>query len=658
MVKQPKYTMKLSLNVLNHLGLNLYSNVPAVLSEVVANAWDAEARNVEITIDSDNDRIEMIDDGYGMNLGDINDKYLNVGYMKRDVEGAISPNLKRHVMGRKGIGKLSLFSIANRIEIHSVKDGTKNGFLMTNAEIKRQIEENNGVYNPADIDVRRIKIAKGTKIILTGLKKRIKGADTDLRRRIARRFNIIGVRKDGSQTDSFQVKINGNSVTAQDRDYIKHIQFLWHIGDRKKEDFKVCKSLKEDMHFDGVLAGKEGHTISGWIGAVEKHGQLEEGNNAIVVMAWGKLIHEDMLSEYKEGGLYAKYLIGEITANFLDDDNLDDITTSNRQRVIEDDARYQSLKSYVYKLLKEIQGVWSEWRKKYATEKALKNPALKKWYESLPESSRDQAEKLFDKIESLPMDKDEDRGELYKYGILAFERLRVREGLANLDKLHSATDLRFAAIFNDLSDIEAVLYHDIATERVGVINAFAEVVDKHEKEKVIQLYLFKNLWLLHPSWERATENPRMEQTVTREFDKITAKLSKEEKAARYDIKYKTAAGKHIIIELKKAEIKIGTIQLVQQVKKYKDVLTKCLKDGGEATPVIEVICLLGHRLEEYEDAEFVKDQLRSVNARVIPYDQLLKESFDAYSRYLAEQKKVAKLKQIIDEIAAFEYESA
>jgi hypothetical protein len=32
------YTMRLSLSVLDHLGRNLYSNVPAVLSEVVANA--------------------------------------------------------------------------------------------------------------------------------------------------------------------------------------------------------------------------------------------------------------------------------------------------------------------------------------------------------------------------------------------------------------------------------------------------------------------------------------------------------------------------------------------------------------------------------------------------------------------------------------------
>ena len=38
-----EYTMRLSLNVLDHLGLNLYSNIPAVISEVVANSWDADA---------------------------------------------------------------------------------------------------------------------------------------------------------------------------------------------------------------------------------------------------------------------------------------------------------------------------------------------------------------------------------------------------------------------------------------------------------------------------------------------------------------------------------------------------------------------------------------------------------------------------------------
>ena len=36
-------TIKISLAALEHLGMNLYSTIPAVLSEIVANAWDADA---------------------------------------------------------------------------------------------------------------------------------------------------------------------------------------------------------------------------------------------------------------------------------------------------------------------------------------------------------------------------------------------------------------------------------------------------------------------------------------------------------------------------------------------------------------------------------------------------------------------------------------
>ena len=53
-----KFIMSLSLNVLNHLGINLYSNIPAVLSEIVANSWDADAKRVDITIAEDQIIIE------------------------------------------------------------------------------------------------------------------------------------------------------------------------------------------------------------------------------------------------------------------------------------------------------------------------------------------------------------------------------------------------------------------------------------------------------------------------------------------------------------------------------------------------------------------------------------------------------------------------
>ncbi len=162
MSSKPSYTLTIDLNTLNHLGINLYSNIPAVISEVVANAWDADATTVSIEIDKKTHTVTIVDDGFGMSEDDINEKYLRVGYLKRERDFKITPVHRRHVMGRKGIGKLSLFSIANVIEVQSAKrkvDATrhkmgavleKNGFIMRAEKIRRAIEKQSGaaVYQP------------------------------------------------------------------------------------------------------------------------------------------------------------------------------------------------------------------------------------------------------------------------------------------------------------------------------------------------------------------------------------------------------------------------------------------------------------------------------------------------------------------------------
>ena len=108
-----------------------------MLSEVVANSWDADASHVNIEIEAKS--ITITDNGHGMDEVDINKKYLTVGYKKRD-DTKVTAIHNRPVMGRKGIGKLSLFSIADTIEIHTVKKGKKSGFKMYSDKIKSQIE--------------------------------------------------------------------------------------------------------------------------------------------------------------------------------------------------------------------------------------------------------------------------------------------------------------------------------------------------------------------------------------------------------------------------------------------------------------------------------------------------------------------------------------
>ena len=95
------YCMQIDLNVLHHLGFNLYSNIAAVLSEAVANAWDADASRINIDIPSDRSTITISDDGVGMTKDDINIKYLTVGYNRREGGNDRTPQ-GRPVMGRKG----------------------------------------------------------------------------------------------------------------------------------------------------------------------------------------------------------------------------------------------------------------------------------------------------------------------------------------------------------------------------------------------------------------------------------------------------------------------------------------------------------------------------------------------------------------------------
>ena len=70
--------IKLDMNVLNHLGIGLYSNTPAVLTEIIANGWDADAKEVHIDINDSDDEIIIRDNGIGMNHASLQDKFLTV----------------------------------------------------------------------------------------------------------------------------------------------------------------------------------------------------------------------------------------------------------------------------------------------------------------------------------------------------------------------------------------------------------------------------------------------------------------------------------------------------------------------------------------------------------------------------------------------------
>jgi len=645
--------MTLSLNILNHLGLNLYSNVPAVLSEVVANAWDADAENVEIKVYMSGKKIVIWDDGHGMDVSDANGKFLHVGYRRRDEGEEITPKHKRAVMGRKGIGKLSLFSIAKNIDVYSTKGAKKIGFRMVLDDIKEAIKQGTGTYKPQPIGVGTcpVLLRKGTCIVLTGLKKRLDSTHGDLRRRLARRFSIIG------KEHNFAIRIDGEPVTVSDRDYFGKMQFLWFYGTESAGYVGLCTNLQESQERPCSVPG--GSSIRGWIGTVAESGQLKdpvlkENLNKIVIMVRGKLAQEDILEEFSEGGLYSAYLMGEIHADFLDDDDEEDIATTSRQRVIEDDPRYQALKEFIYSELKHIQNKWSDLRDVEGAKKALQIPAINDWFKTLGQDNKKRAKALFGKIGRLTVDDEAERKDLLKHGVLAFETLRAKENLDALERVDAKDLSAFVKIFRDIDDIEATYYHQIVKVRIGVIQALREKIDSNARERVLQQHLYDHLWLLDPSWERVQATEYMEQQVATEFGKIDAKLTSKEKSGRVDIKYRTTSGKHLIIELKRAERSVTTYELQEQGDKYKGALKKILRDCGKGNEPIEVVCIVGRAPEDWGndpgERETSVQSMAAKNIRVVLYQELVENATKAYTDYLAKSKDVGRILTLIQQI--------
>lgn len=641
--------MTISLNALEHLGINLYSNIPAVLSEIVANAWDADAKKVIVTIDKASETITIEDNGTGMDRDGVVDRFLTVGFKRRDDMGDTTP-AGRKPMGRKGIGKLSIFSIAQVAEVYTTHASSKTAFRMDRDAIRKAISgKGQNTYKPRELtDWPGLK--KGTRIVLSGLSKTLSGMTVQgLKRRVARRFSVIGPKFD------FHVSVNGDAIGPEDRGYHNVMEYLWTYGDQS-EFAKACKNLARtaEARLPNIQTAltEAGLSLSGWIGTVSSPSQLkgEEGDNLnrLAVFMRGKLAQEDVLDDFAQKEIYADYVIGELHCEELDLDDHRDIATSSRQALQQDDPRFEALRRIVYTELRHIANRWSDWRRNDGAKAAAVIPAVSDWLAGLQGDTKKKAERWIGRLNTLRSPDDNDKKELLKASILAFESYRTKQDLDRLENFKDENICQILEIFRSIDDLELSYYGQIVKMRVGVINALQEKLKQNDKELILRDYIFEHLWLLDPAWER-TKGTEHAETLVREFLRENSdQLSAAEKKARIDIGYRTTSGKHVIVELKRASVAVPVDDLMKQIRKYRDGARRILAKTTYKDWPIEIICLLGTPPPEWNDAggtgrDGVIKTLATVDARIVFYNELLTNAQQAYADFLEEHIKVDKL---------------
>lgn len=650
---QPVYELTVDLQVLKHLGIGLYSNVPAIVSEMVANAYDADATKVDITIGDG--QIVVKDDGLGMDVADANKKFLTVGYEKRNKknnEPKLTPKFEREPMGRKGIGKLSTFAIADEVEVCSVKTHPKNrkelgraAFAMDVPVIKEKAEAEEK-YHPRPLDEDAIDFAEGTRIVLRRLKRKPSGNPDYVRRNLARRFSVFGER--------FNVSINGNAVSPADRQYWDKLQFVWGLG--STETFETARKgkrvRKSEVLTDVVnVPGQGNETVRGWLGTVHFPKELKDGdidNNGIVVLSRGKLVHENLLPFARTSRIFAEYVVGEIDADWLDTDDDDDMATSDRQSLREDEPRFTALRLYLKERLDHIADSWSAWRKEVGVKDAVdRHPVLREWLDGMTPDNRKHAEKLIATIEGMPVSDPDDRKELLKHGIMAFETLALKGNLASLAEMTTLDVNNLRAIIRAMEDLEVAHYYQVAKTRWTVLQQVQRLVDANEKEKFLQEKIYTNTWLMDTAWERATHDVSKEKRFTTKLKAKKLGLDRNKQLSRYDIKYLTVSGKDLIVELKRSGRKMSVPEIIDQVRKYHDIMIALATDSGMA-PNFEIIVLLGSVPTGYGPND--EDALKPYKARIMTYVALIDHARASYGDYLAREDKVARIQQMVDRL--------
>lgn len=658
--------MRVDLSVIEHLGMNLYSNTPAVLSEVVANAWDADAKEVRVDFDVDNDSISVRDDGTGMTRLQVVKQYLVVGFRRREQLGEKTEVFARLPMGRKGIGKLSCFSIADTVEVYTARDRERTAFRMNAKEIQKCLSEGDtDEYPLTEIEHWPEGFGNsGTCVILSDLKKSVNQLSvSNLRKRIARRFCILG------KSHQFKMFVNNEEVSVKDRDYLNHLEFIWTYEGILNEQFDF-ESLDDVRHREDrtnaisqtLQAKKSSIRLSGWLGTVRSPNQLKDESgqnlNRIAIFMRGKMSQEDILADYGEKRLYANYLVGEIYCEDLDADKDDDIATTSRQDLKHDDPRFDDLRAAIQCELTYIHGKWSNWRiEQGATQLVNTVPEVERWFRSLQGDTKKRAQHWIGRLNLIRSDTDTTKRELLKGSILAFESYRRKEQLDFLAGLEDEDIGSVLRVFNDIDDLQRSYYGEVVKLRIGVIDTLEEKLKANEYEKVLREHIYDHLWLIDPSWERANGTKVQERKLAAYLQTTTDGLSDDEKKARIDIGYRTSGGRHVIVELKRKSVSVPVDRLAEQIRKYRDGAETLISETARGNDwELEIICLVGKPPPEWHTRtgpEGVKRTLAAVGARLVFYDDLLDNARQAYKDYLETHIKVDPLWQIFRAIDDF-----
>ncbi|MCI9234086.1 MAG: hypothetical protein HFH08_05810 [Bacilli bacterium] len=573
-----KLKLKFDIGIIELLGDQLYTQLPAVLSEYISNSYDADATEVTIIVDVVDDGrmktdITIKDNGIGIADEDddkilgINNKYLKVGRKRRRVDNSsLSKIYNRKLQGKKGIGKLAGFGITKKIEISTVSDNILNTFILDYDDMhevgadEEYFPEHTNINEPTDIyqgtSIKLCEIFRKNEIDLSslviGLVKRNKIFDDN--------FKVILIKNVNGLEEVDKIIID-NEMYLNSIKEVNQNQFEWSIPEKLEElnmDQNIINYFK-----DNRIIGKV------WTSTTP----LKKDNQGIILYANGKLCQDNSTFNERANDNFYQYMYGYLEVDFIDADiEIDNISTA-RDSLVWENPVSQELKNMIDEVIKKIQIDWRNLRKNDKKEELKKvvDMDIDKWLESLPKSERITASKLVNTILEDPSI-DNDKAKEYigyvkdMYSFSTFKDLAAE--IVSVEDFNVTNTLK---LVKDWKFIEAKELAKVSEGRIQTIDSFEKMIieDKSERD-VIQPFIEEFPWLLDPkliSFEREVTYLKLLRENCND-----SKLG-DESNRRIDFLTSMSDNTLYIFELKRPNLKVKT-DYVTQVYDYESFIHK------------------------------------------------------------------------------------
>lgn len=642
----PDFTMEFQPQTIEHLGLRLYSSLPPVIGELVTNAWDADAKRVEITYPqralTPADEVVIRDDGHGMNAQQFQDNYLAIGRDRRAASRTDrSESGKRAVTGRKGLGKLASFGVASEVEVRTVRDRFAIAVRLNFDKMKKWPK--GSPYQPETVFELSgpTKDKSGTTVTIRGLHRTKAIQDPVLRRALARRFRMI------AQGKGFDVYINGTKIKAADQRLRSSCKESWDV---------------EDLAGGAIVDEGQDWLVSGWIGVLEQSSQMDRG---VDIYARGKAVELDSMFESSTTHkMFARaYVIGEVHAEFLDQEE-DNISTARNTVNWESDAG-QALQKWGEAALRDVFNRWASSREAEKREKVVRFAGFDRWLATRTPREQRVANKLLNVIvkdQTIEPEAAQPLLEIIKTNI---EFVAFQELVDDIEESTGDVELMLR-LMQDWRIVEARERLRLADGRLAVAEQLAKYIEEGALEVQQMQPLFEeNTWLIDATWGDA-DGQTTYTDMLRKYCKEPRDLPDGDR--RLDILGVRVGGELNVVELKRPEKTLSREDL-GQVEKYVDWAKANLlsTDGNKEAPThVTGRLIVGKRSSNQEvrlkeqrlgmSGEITVLTYRDVlqQARVIYElkEQQLKDIAPEYSRSARKAKKGAQTTRILGPRAA------